>query len=161
MLEKGKFPCFRCSRILQRVNQLSRRGLIIAWENYNGLSRKRSLRWTLNCQTAAWCFSQRFGAPTLSKLCHQLHRTSRHYPKRCVLAWSKPGSRTSVRTFCICQDAPNSCTILSFSLLPSLVIAVMQTAVKKRTEWVKVNATLTALRCNSRTCHSELLNYWT
>lgn len=57
-----------CSRILQRVNQLSRKAIIIiiTWENDNSMGRKRREQWPLSCQTAGWCFSQWFGVPSLS-----------------------------------------------------------------------------------------------
>lgn len=69
MLEKGKFPCFWCSTILQRVNQLPRRAIIITWENYNSMGKNRTVQWTLNCQTAGWCFSWWLEVPSLIKLC--------------------------------------------------------------------------------------------
>lgn len=119
------------------------------------------MQWTLTCQTAGWRFSPWSGVPSLSKLWHQLHRTSQYYTGQHVLLWSKPGSRTSGRTLHL-PGCTHSCPTPSFSLLHSLAIMVTKTALKKGTEWDKVNATQTVLRYNSHLIwHSDLLNYWT
>lgn len=116
MLEKGKFPCFWCSRILQRVSQLPRRAIIITWENYNSMGRNRRVQWTWNCQTAGWCFSQWLEVPSLIKL--RIGFKEHHSTTQADVCFCQNLSRTSGRTFCSCQDAATAAQPFPFPCSP-------------------------------------------